>query len=145
MTILNWVRGRPVEAARSEREANEIFDRHLTNLLTVGSEQQKLLFMETLRENTDITLTLRAKLADPTLAELAATTVLRRKGRVLDAMVDTMASAGRGASEADRALLTRLSAARSEIGTLALQPPPGLDRRRASQAPRRARRGGAVD
>jgi CHAT domain-containing protein len=126
--ILNWVRGRPNDAARSEREANEIFDRHLTNVLAVGSERQKLLFVETLRENTDITMTLRSKLAEPTLAELAATTVLRRKGRVLDAMVDTMAAASRTASDADRALLTRLSAARTEIGTLALQlPAPGSD------------------
>jgi CHAT domain-containing protein/tetratricopeptide (TPR) repeat protein len=126
LTIMHWLRGDAVNALRTEREADDIQDRQLVNILTIGSEQQKFRFMEALRENTDITLTLRGAFSDPDLDELAATTILRRKGRVLDAMVDTMAAIRRSASEADRAVLTQLADTRSELARLSLQPPYGM-------------------
>jgi len=126
LTIIYWLRGDAVNALRTEKEADDIQDRQLANILAIGSEQQKFSFMEALRENTDITLTLRGAFPDPGLDELAATTILRRKGRVLDAMVDTMAAIRRSASEADRAVLTQLATTRSDLARLSLQPPPGM-------------------
>ncbi len=126
MTILYWLQGRAADAAATQREANDIQDRQLANILAIGSEQQKLLFMDTLREGTDLTITLRSSIHDAALDELAATTILRRKARVLDAMVDTMSALSRGASDADRARLERLSSLRAEIARVALRPQPGL-------------------
>jgi CHAT domain-containing protein len=125
-TILHWLRGDSAAAAATQQQANDIQEHHLTNVLAVGSEQQKVAFMDTLRETFDLTLTLRTALPSRAVDDLAANTVLRRKGRVLDAMADSLAAVTRAASPADRAVLGDLSRVRGELANLAMSPPAGV-------------------
>jgi hypothetical protein len=55
---------------------------------------------------------------DPQALDLAFTTLLRRKGRGLDAMTDTIATLRRHATLQDQVLLDRLAAARSQLAAL---------------------------
>ncbi|MFH7245099.1 MAG: tetratricopeptide repeat protein [Spirulina sp.] len=65
-----------------------------TNLslnLAIGSDDRKRAYIATISNTTDaaISLHLQSAATNPTAARLALTTVLRRKGRVLDAVTDT--------------------------------------------------------
>jgi hypothetical protein len=56
----------------------------------VGSEAQKIAYMQTLQENTDILLSMRRDLAgrNPTFTNLAISMVVQRQGRVLETLVN---------------------------------------------------------
>jgi CHAT domain-containing protein len=67
-------------------------EKNLQLIYAVGSEQRKQNYAQTFSGSTDfaVSLALQQSTKNPTLAKLALTTVLRRKGRVLDAMTDTV-------------------------------------------------------
>ena len=102
--------------------ALEVREWNLTLMLTTGSENQKQLYLNTLSAETDATVSLHVRNApaEPGAAQLAVTTILRRKGRALDAMTDQIAGLRRRAAPQDLALLDRLAAARSHLATLQL-------------------------
>ncbi len=104
---------------------NEVQERTLALILSAGSERQKLAYLATLSGNTDATISLHARSApsDPQALGLALTTVLRRKGRALDAMSDQVASLRRRLDPQDQALLDELSAAQSRLAVLVLGGP----------------------
>ena len=58
--------------------------------------------------------------APPQALRLAFTTVLRRKGRVLDAMTDSLATVRRRMSLEDQQLLAQWAAARGQLATLVI-------------------------
>jgi tetratricopeptide (TPR) repeat protein len=84
--------GETEKAIAAQTRANEILEFNTTLNLSVGSERQKLGYLQTLSFNQDQTLTLSLRIANKNqkAADLAMTTVLRRKGRVLDAVSDSM-------------------------------------------------------
>ncbi|HJR05655.1 MAG TPA: CHAT domain-containing tetratricopeptide repeat protein [Pyrinomonadaceae bacterium] len=105
--------------------ASEIRERQLALLLGTGSEEQKRLFVATMVEENDYTTSLHAQAA-PNNAQalrLALTTILRRKGRVLDAMSDQIGALRRHLKPEDRALLEQLSVARAALAALVLNGP----------------------
>jgi len=109
-----------------QRRADAILEKELSLNLAVGSERQKLAFVSSVSERTDrtISLHLRDAPADPDAAALAALVVLQRKGRVLDAMVDTLAAVRRRLEDpVDRRLLDRLHATTADLARLALSVP----------------------
>jgi CHAT domain-containing protein/tetratricopeptide (TPR) repeat protein len=124
--------GRIDDAVRRQREATEIAERNLTLTLASGSEAQKLRYMATFTEETDITVSMHRQSApsNPAAVRLALTTVLRRKGRVLDAMSGSVGALRAQLSAEDLALLDRLSAERTRLAALVLRGPgpEGLDR-----------------
>ena len=67
-------------------------EKNLQLIYAVGSEQRKQNYAQTFtgRTNAVVSLALQQSTKNPTLAKLALTTILRRKGRVLDAMTDTV-------------------------------------------------------
>ncbi|MBD2355712.1 tetratricopeptide repeat protein [Tolypothrix sp. FACHB-123] len=69
-----------------------IQEQNLQLIYAVGSEQRKQNYAQKFSKSTNatISLALQQSTKNPTLAKLALTTVLRRKGRVLDAMTDTV-------------------------------------------------------
>ncbi len=69
-----------------------IEEQNLQLIYAVGSEQRKQNYVQTFSATTNaaVSLALQQSPKNPTLAKLALTTVLRRKGRVLDAMTDTV-------------------------------------------------------
>ncbi|HEX8129212.1 MAG TPA: tetratricopeptide repeat protein [Pyrinomonadaceae bacterium] len=102
--------------------AGEIRERQLALLLSTGSEEQKRLFVATLVEENDYTTSLHVVAAptDARALRLALTTILRRKGRVLDAMSDQMGALRRHLKPEGRALLEQLSVARATLAALVL-------------------------
>jgi CHAT domain-containing protein len=121
--------GRSAQAVESRARAGEIREQNLGLLLSVGSEAQKRLYMSTLEDETNATISLHALRAvkDPAAARLALVTVLRRKGRVLDAMVDTLSSLRRRLAPKDQAVLDELKRVRAQLATLVIRGPGALD------------------
>jgi CHAT domain-containing protein/Tfp pilus assembly protein PilF len=101
---------------------NEVREHNLYHNLPLGSERQKLSYLRLFAEDTDNALSLHARLAprDPKALELAFTTLLRRKGRALDAMTDSIASLRSRSNPQDQALFGELFEARSQLATLML-------------------------
>ncbi|HKP14299.1 MAG TPA: tetratricopeptide repeat protein [Blastocatellia bacterium] len=129
---LSEARGDLRRAVGLKARSNEIFERQIAINLATGSERQKLLYLTTLAGQTDSTISLHVRSApkDGAARELALTTILRRKGRSLDAMADSISALRRRLNPQDQTLLDQLTAARAELAALALRSP---DRNNAAQ------------
>jgi len=123
--LFEEARGNPQAAVRWQARCNDIRERNLALVLAVGSEAQKLLYLNTLADETDVTLSLhlRDALADAQAASLALNALLQRKGRVLDAMSGGIETLRRRASPEDRALIEQLSGGRAQLASLVLNGP----------------------
>jgi CHAT domain-containing protein len=99
-------------AVGARRRAATIRDYHAQLVLAGGSEQRRRLYMATVQADTAAVVSLhtRAAPASAEAAELALLTILRRKGRVLDAMADSFAALRLHVTPAARALLDELAA-----------------------------------
>jgi CHAT domain-containing protein len=110
-------------AVAYQRRADAILEKQLALNVAIGSERQKLLFMNGVAERTDRTISLHLRQAhgDPDAAALAALVLLQRKGRVLDAMADTFAAVRqRVADVRDQDLLDQLTSTTARLARLAL-------------------------
>lgn len=114
---------RPTDAVTAMVRSTDVYESNVRSILTSGSEQSRLNYMNTLQENTDIALSLRSSIArpDPVSTTWAASLVLRRKGRVLEAMATTMDRLSARVTDDDRRQLEALAKVRGELATLALQ------------------------
>ena len=121
-SALYLLKGDAARAVELDERAEEINERNLALILSTGSEQQKQLFLNTLTGQTFASVSLHVRVApdDARAARLALTTILRQKGRSLDAMADEVGALRRRASPEDRALLDRLASARSARAALQL-------------------------
>ncbi|MGD2184232.1 tetratricopeptide repeat protein [Lusitaniella coriacea] len=110
-------------------KATEIEDKHLGSILTIGSETRKRSYMETLAETTNGTVSLHVQYApdSPQAARLALTNVLRRKGRILDALAGSLALLRERLNDRDRELLDELNSTRSQLANLIYNPPSNED------------------
>lgn len=117
--------GDTARAIQYRTRCNEVRERNIAMNLTAGSERQKLLYLATLAGETNATVSLHVKSApaDASASELALTTILRRKGRALDAMTDSIGTLRQRLNADDRALLDRYTSARSQLATLTLRGP----------------------
>jgi CHAT domain-containing protein len=109
-----------VQAVKFQLRANAASERNLARNIVVGSEREKLALLATLSKQTDRTISLHIHSApdDPAARKLAATLILQRKGRALDATSQNLnALRGRFDSE-DQALLDRLTDTRAQIANL---------------------------
>jgi len=109
-------------AVKLQTRSNEIVERNLALILTTGSEEQKSLFLDTLSNYTHYTVSLNTRRSgdSPEATRLAFTTILRRKGRALDAVSDQIGALRRRLNPEDRELLDQLTAARAKLATLVL-------------------------
>jgi CHAT domain-containing protein/Tfp pilus assembly protein PilF len=125
--VLYDLTNRQTEASRVQREATEIGEHNLALTLATGSEAQKLRYvtMPSFAEETDITVSLHRRSApeDPDAIRLALTTVLRRKGRVLDAMSRSLNVIRDQLGSEDRAALDSLADIRRQQSRLVLRGP----------------------
>ncbi|HEU0175875.1 MAG TPA: tetratricopeptide repeat protein, partial [Blastocatellia bacterium] len=103
--------------------ANAARERNLTLNLGAGSERQKLAYLALFSKETDFTLSLHSQIApdNPLALNLAFTTLLRRKGRGLDAMTDTIATLRRHSIPQDQAVFDQLTEARSQLAARILK------------------------
>ncbi|MDQ1610092.1 MAG: hypothetical protein QOG00_23 [Pyrinomonadaceae bacterium] len=123
LATVYWGRGDTVQTLRLLTRNAELRERNLALILTTGSEEQKRRYMATLQNETDATVSFHVRTAptDSGAAELALTTILRRKGRVLDAVADQIGALRRRLDPQDRVLLDQLSASRSALARLQLK------------------------
>jgi CHAT domain-containing protein/Tfp pilus assembly protein PilF len=112
--------GRRGEALAASSRVQEIRERYLTLMLTTGSEEQKRLYAQTLLDETDSVISLHVQTApgDKLALDLALSVVLRRKGRVLDAMIGQYGALRRSEDPRDLNLRRQLSAARARLSAL---------------------------
>jgi CHAT domain-containing protein/Tfp pilus assembly protein PilF len=93
--------------------------------IAIGSERQKFAYLANLPNELDRAISLHVRFAadDPAARDLAATTVLRRKGRVLDAMSDNLAVLRSRLSVQDQAVLNQLNDTTAQLARLVLNGP----------------------
>lgn len=115
-------RGDPNQSLKLQHRSNEIDEHNISLNLTIGSERQKLAYLNNLFERTNQSLFLQTKFApDNSLAiELAVTTVLRQKGRVLDAVANNLTELRRRSTPQDQELLDKLNKITQQISELML-------------------------
>jgi CHAT domain-containing protein/Tfp pilus assembly protein PilF len=125
-------RGEYVKAITYLSRACEISEHSIASTLSTGSEREKFFFLVTLSGEINLALSLHVEQApnQPAALRLALTTLLRRKGRAMDSMTDSISVLRRRLAPQDQKLLDELSAARSEFSTLVLK---GSDKVDAAQ------------
>jgi len=123
LAALYSAKGDIARAITFQSRANTVGERSLTLNLAIGSERQKLAYLALFSKQIDFTLSLHNRLAprDPQALDLAFTTLLRRKGRGLDAMTDTIGALRRRASPENQAFFDRLAEARARLAAFALR------------------------
>ncbi|MDY6939507.1 MAG: tetratricopeptide repeat protein [Cyanobacteriota bacterium] len=102
-----------------------IEEANLTHLFTTGSEKQKQAYAKTFRNTTYRTISLHLQDApnNPQAARLALTTLLRRKGRILDALSENLQLLRQNLTLANQTLLDDLLETRSHLATLVYRRP----------------------
>ncbi|RUS98520.1 hypothetical protein DSM106972_081490 [Dulcicalothrix desertica PCC 7102] len=92
LSILSWRKGDIARTTNFLTRALAVNEKNLQLIYAVGSEQRKQNYVQTFTGSTNsvVSLALQQSTKNPTLSKLALTTILRRKGRVLDAMTDTV-------------------------------------------------------
>src|SRR6266545_3505182 len=110
-------KGDIARAITFQSRANAVSEHNLALNLAAGSERQKLAYLALFSKETDFTLSLHSQVApnDPQALNLAFITLLRRKGRGLDAMTNTIAALRRRARPEDQTLFDQLVEARSRL------------------------------
>ena len=128
LAALYTAKGDLVQAVKFQSLANTASERDLARNLVIGSERQKLAYLATLSAQTDRTISLHLRSAphDPAPAALAATVILQRKGRALDAISQNLNTLRSRFDAEDRALLDRLTETRSQIARLVLGGPQNM-------------------
>jgi len=122
LALLSAARGNLSQAISWLTRGTDISEYNAALILTAGSEDQKRRYLTTLSGETNYTVSLHLRTAphDLSAARLALTTILRRKGRALDAMTEQLAALRRRSDPRDRALLEQLETARAKLATLFL-------------------------
>ncbi|HKX32540.1 MAG TPA: CHAT domain-containing tetratricopeptide repeat protein, partial [Blastocatellia bacterium] len=123
LAALYAVTGAYARAVAFQSRANAISEHHLTLNLACGSERQKLAYLALYSTQTDFTLSLHHQVApdDQEAINLAFTTLLRRKGRGVDAMIDTIAAMRHYVTPQDQELFDQLVETRSQLAALILK------------------------
>lgn len=117
------VKGEIEKAIAAQSRANEISEYNVALNLTIGSEREKINFLKTVSESENRAFSLNIVTAPNSAAatNLAATTVLRRKGRVLDALSDNLAALRRRFNSQDQELLDKLNETNTNLSKLILE------------------------
>jgi CHAT domain-containing protein/Tfp pilus assembly protein PilF len=107
-------------ALQSLERAQEIREANLKLILGTGSLNQKQLYLDSLAVETAYVVSFNVSLQprNDLACRLALTTILRRKGRALDAMVNQIATLRTRAEKEDRAIFDRLIAIQSHLANL---------------------------
>jgi len=123
--MLYAARGEITQAVTFQTRASAVSERNIAPNFASSSERQKLAYLATLSAQANQIISLHVYTApnDPTARSLAVTTILQRKGRVLDAMSDSLGALRRHLNAQDHSLLDDLSGARSQLATLTLRGP----------------------
>jgi CHAT domain-containing protein/Tfp pilus assembly protein PilF len=123
LAMLYAAKGDLAQAVTVQSRANSASERKLELNLGAGSERQKLAYLAIFSKETHFTLSLHSQALpqDPQALDLAFTTLLRRKGRGLEAMADTIGALRSRAAPEDQALFDQLAESRSQLALFMLK------------------------
>jgi CHAT domain-containing protein/Tfp pilus assembly protein PilF len=123
--MLHAAMGEIAQAVAFQSRANAIFEQNLALNLEIGSERQNLVYLASLSEQGERTISLHLRYAprDPAARDLAAAVILQRKGRALDATSQGLGALRSRSNPEDQALLDQLSDTRSQLASLILGEP----------------------
>lgn len=124
--------GKLDQAVQEQTQYDARVEKVIAFNLALGSEREKLAYEQTTFEKMGrtISLNLQEAPADQAAADLALSAILRRKGRVLDALADSREALRQRLDPGDRALLDQYSSVTASLSKLALGGPgkaPGAD------------------
>jgi CHAT domain-containing protein/Tfp pilus assembly protein PilF len=124
LSRLYAIKGDTTRSIEYQGRINEIEEKIVPLNLTLGSERQKIAYFTQL-PNPDRVITLHVRLAgdNSDARDLAVTSVLRRKGRVLDALSENLSALRRRLNTEDQSLLDALSDLNSQLARIALSGP----------------------
>lgn len=117
--------GRVAEAVAYKARANSIGERYLALNLVGSSERQKLAYLDLFSRSGQATIAIHTIYApdDPAALQLALTTHLQRKGRVLDALSQSMAALRQHLTPQDEGLLEDLNQTTARLAALVFNGP----------------------
>ncbi|WP_448525647.1 CHAT domain-containing tetratricopeptide repeat protein [Parathermosynechococcus lividus] len=115
-----WAQGNVPEALATLTRSLEIEETNLARNLVVGSEAYKRNYLSTFQDSTNaaISFHLQGNPQNPTAATLALTTILRRKGRLLDVLAQTTSRLRRQLDASGQQQLDELIRLRTQIASL---------------------------
>ena len=128
LAIIDRVKGDISQSVAHQTRLNAVLERNINYNLVIGSERQKLAYLDSLSEEADRTLSLHIQMApdNPNARLLAATAVLQRKGRVLDWIADRLAVLRSHSGAEVRMQIEQLNDLSSQLATLVLRGPNDL-------------------
>ena len=117
---LYWGQGNLSQAVAHFSQGLDIEEVNLASILATGSERRKRAYLATVSATTEATLSLHLQFApnNADAAHLALTTLLRRKGRILDATGSGLEALRQNLIAADQQLLDQLNDIRSQLANL---------------------------
>lgn len=117
--------GNIMKAVQCAKDAARIHDHNAAVLLTTGSDAQKQAYLATLRNATNMVISIHAQFAPGSreATQLALTTILNRKGRALTAMTDSFAALRHRLIAADQERLNRLRSVCAQYSALVWRGP----------------------
>jgi tetratricopeptide (TPR) repeat protein len=135
LAVLYWSQNQTEPALTRLARALDIEETNLAQNLVIGSEADKRAYLNTFSGSTNrvISFHLQSVPNNPQAARLALTTILRRKGRVLDTLSQALIRLRQQLSPADQERLTRLSALRTQVAQIAFNPNPTDQQRQQLQ------------
>lgn len=124
LAVLHHAQGNYSQAMALYQRATEVEETHLARNLVVGNEEYKGNFLRQFRSSTDAVISFHLQFVPQDLqaARLALTTILRRKGRVLDALSETTYLLRQRLNTNDQQQFDRIASLRTQIATLSLSP-----------------------
>lgn len=125
LAVVLLAQGRTKQARADLEQALDIEEPHLALVLATGTESDHAIYFGQIAHQLHLAITLNTRYAprDPAAARLALTTVLRRKGRILDAAAGSVAALRKRLSPDDRKLLDDLADARARLAKLIVAGP----------------------
>ena len=118
-------KGDIVNALKYQTRVDAVIENNIVMNLTLGSERQKLAYLDLMSPRTERTITFSVGLGvqEKEAKALAALVVLQRKGRALDAMANGLVKLRQRSNAEDQILLDRLNNVASQIARLTLNGP----------------------
>ncbi|NEQ74391.1 MAG: tetratricopeptide repeat protein [Okeania sp. SIO2C9] len=128
LALVYQAQGNTTSAIEYRTRGMEVQETTLTTFLATGSESQKQASMRMLSSSTHQTISLHLQDApnNPDAANLALTTILRRKGRILDSTINSLQTIRDNLTPENEKLLDDLATTRTQLTALIYNKPENL-------------------
>jgi CHAT domain-containing protein/tetratricopeptide (TPR) repeat protein len=129
LAFLYQAMGNTQEAITFLTRGSQVREHNLALIMARGSEDQKSRYIRMLTNEASATVSFQVRSAptDAKATRLALTTILQRKGRILDALSNQLAPLRQHLDLPGQVLLDQLSASRAQLATLVIKGPQGDD------------------